>query len=186
MAAMRTNQTSSAMRARMRKDVDEPSSDWDNEWQEISSPEDILISIIKASNCFRADWLAAAKMQAKDPMDAQVQQHPDRRQRCTGVAVFRMSFLGAAALGFGHNFPEPHQRSRRSLVHPRAYGIHIRRGKKSHWKMPIGKTSSAGPTHAPDRPRSVESRIACGLRIPPSGHFRRSPTSCHTESNMCW
>jgi dihydroorotase/N-acyl-D-amino-acid deacylase len=36
-----------AMRARMRKDMMTPSSDWDNEWQEISSPEDILIGVVQ-------------------------------------------------------------------------------------------------------------------------------------------
>ncbi len=36
-----------AMRARIRKDMMTPSNDWDNEWQEISGPQDILIGVVK-------------------------------------------------------------------------------------------------------------------------------------------
>ena len=36
-----------AMRARMRKDMTTPSSDWDNEWQEIPGPEAILIGVVQ-------------------------------------------------------------------------------------------------------------------------------------------
>src|SRR5690349_16264878 len=36
-----------AMRARMRKDMMTPSSDWDNEWQEIPGPESILIGVVQ-------------------------------------------------------------------------------------------------------------------------------------------
>ena len=36
-----------AMRARIRKDMITPSNDWDNEWHEITGPEDILISVVQ-------------------------------------------------------------------------------------------------------------------------------------------
>ena len=36
-----------AMRARIRKDMMTPSSDWDNEWQEIRGPEAILIGVVQ-------------------------------------------------------------------------------------------------------------------------------------------
>lgn len=36
-----------AMRARIRKEMETPSSDWDNEWQEIPGPEAILVSVVQ-------------------------------------------------------------------------------------------------------------------------------------------
>jgi dihydroorotase/N-acyl-D-amino-acid deacylase len=36
-----------AMRARIRKDMETPSSAWDNEWQEVSGPDGILVSSVK-------------------------------------------------------------------------------------------------------------------------------------------
>jgi dihydroorotase/N-acyl-D-amino-acid deacylase len=36
-----------AMRARIRKEMETPSDDWDNEWQEIAGPEAILISVVQ-------------------------------------------------------------------------------------------------------------------------------------------
>ena len=59
-------------RARIRKDMETPSRDWDNEWQEISSPQDVLIGVVqnpalktiqgKRLSEVAADW-------KKDPMD---------------------------------------------------------------------------------------------------------------------
>ncbi len=36
-----------AMRARIRKEMETPSNDWDNEWQEIAGPEAILVSVVQ-------------------------------------------------------------------------------------------------------------------------------------------
>ena len=36
-----------AMRARIRKDMMTPSSEWDNEWEEINSPQDVLIGVVQ-------------------------------------------------------------------------------------------------------------------------------------------
>ena len=36
-----------AMRARIRKEMETPSDDWDNEWQEIAGPEAILVSVVQ-------------------------------------------------------------------------------------------------------------------------------------------
>ena len=36
-----------AMRARIRKDMETPSSQWDNEWQEVAGPEGILVSVVQ-------------------------------------------------------------------------------------------------------------------------------------------
>ena len=36
-----------ATRARIRKEMETPSSDWDNEWQEIPGPEAVLIGVVQ-------------------------------------------------------------------------------------------------------------------------------------------
>jgi N-acyl-D-amino-acid deacylase len=36
-----------AMRARIRKEMETPSDDWDNEWQEIAGPESIIVSVVQ-------------------------------------------------------------------------------------------------------------------------------------------
>ena len=36
-----------AMRARMRKEMETPSTEWDNEWQEIPGPESVLIGVVQ-------------------------------------------------------------------------------------------------------------------------------------------
>jgi len=82
-----------AMRARMRKDMMTPSSDWDNEWQEIGGPEDILIGVVQNPKLLplQGKRLAeVAKMQNKDPMDALFDILIEDNAS-TGVAVFGMS-----------------------------------------------------------------------------------------------
>jgi dihydroorotase/N-acyl-D-amino-acid deacylase len=62
-----------ATRARIRKDMETASKDWDNEWQEIRGPEDVMITAVqnpalKKSQGKRLSEIAA--MLNKDPMDA--------------------------------------------------------------------------------------------------------------------
>jgi N-acyl-D-amino-acid deacylase len=81
------------MRARIRKDMMTPSSEWDNEWQEISSPEDILIGVVNNPKLLslQGKRLAEiAKMQNKDPIDALFDLLIEDKAS-TGVAVFGMS-----------------------------------------------------------------------------------------------
>ena len=62
-----------AMRARMRKDMETPSRDWDNEWQEIKSPQDVMIAVVQnpALKQFQGKRLSdIAATWNKDPMDA--------------------------------------------------------------------------------------------------------------------
>jgi N-acyl-D-amino-acid deacylase len=62
-----------AARARIRKDMETPSKDWDNEWVEISGPQDVMIGVVHnpALKNFQGKRLAeVAKMMNKDPMDA--------------------------------------------------------------------------------------------------------------------
>jgi N-acyl-D-amino-acid deacylase len=61
-----------AMRARIRKDMETPSKDWDNEWDEISGPQDVMISVVQnpALKKFQGKRLSeVAKIMSKDPID---------------------------------------------------------------------------------------------------------------------
>ena len=82
-----------AMRARIRKDMMTPSNEWDNEWQEINGPQDILIGVVQNLKLLplQGKRLAeVAKMRNKDPMDALFDLLIDDNA-ATGVAVFGMS-----------------------------------------------------------------------------------------------
>jgi N-acyl-D-amino-acid deacylase len=62
-----------ATRARIRRDLETPSTSWENEWQEISGPQDILILSVHNPELFsmRGKTLAeVAKIWNADPMDA--------------------------------------------------------------------------------------------------------------------
>ncbi len=62
-----------ATRARIRKDMETPSKDWDNEWDEISGPQDVIISVVQnpALRKFQGKRLSeVAKIMNQDPMDA--------------------------------------------------------------------------------------------------------------------
>jgi N-acyl-D-amino-acid deacylase len=61
-----------ATRARIRKDMETPSKDWDNEWQEISGPQDVMISVVQnpVLKKFQGRRLSdIAKAWNKEPMD---------------------------------------------------------------------------------------------------------------------
>lgn len=62
-----------ATRVRIRKDMETPSKDWDNEWDEISGPQDVMIGVVQnpALKQFQGTRLSdVAKAWNKDPMDA--------------------------------------------------------------------------------------------------------------------
>jgi N-acyl-D-amino-acid deacylase len=81
-----------ATRARIRKDLQTPSKDWDNEWQEIPGPDAIMIGAVENSNLvplLGKRLSEIAELQNKDPMDALFDiliQDPSAE-----VAVFGMS-----------------------------------------------------------------------------------------------
>ncbi len=82
-----------AIRARIRKDMLTPSKDWDNEWQEINSPEDILIGVVNNPKLLPLQGKRlseVAKIWNKDPMDA-LMDFQIEDNALTGVAVFGMS-----------------------------------------------------------------------------------------------
>jgi N-acyl-D-amino-acid deacylase len=82
-----------AMRARIRKEMETPSNDWDNEWQEIAGPEAILISVVQNPQLLplRGKTVAEiAKLWNKDPFDT-ILDLLIQDNAFTEVAVFGMS-----------------------------------------------------------------------------------------------
>ncbi|HEV2491089.1 MAG TPA: D-aminoacylase, partial [Candidatus Acidoferrales bacterium] len=62
-----------ATRARIRKDMETPSATWDNEWQEVSGPDGILISSVKNQSLESLEGKTIAdiaKMWNEDPINA--------------------------------------------------------------------------------------------------------------------
>jgi N-acyl-D-amino-acid deacylase len=62
-----------ATRARIRKDMETPSKDWDNEWQEIPGPEAVMIGVVQNSELkqFQGKRLSEVALAwNKDPIDA--------------------------------------------------------------------------------------------------------------------
>jgi dihydroorotase/N-acyl-D-amino-acid deacylase len=83
----------SATRARIRKDMLDPKGDWDNEWQEISSPQDILIAVVQNPDLrpLQGKRLSdVAALWKEDPIDA-LCDILIKDKAFTEVAVFGMS-----------------------------------------------------------------------------------------------
>ena len=62
-----------ATRARIRKDMETPSRDWDNEWQEIRGPEDLMIGVVQNPELKQFQGKRLSEVAAawkKDPIDA--------------------------------------------------------------------------------------------------------------------
>jgi dihydroorotase/N-acyl-D-amino-acid deacylase len=82
-----------ATRARIRKDMETPSKDWDNEWDEITGPQDVTITLVQNPELkkFQGKRLSdIAKMLKKDPMDTLFDVLIEDKG-FTSVAVFGMS-----------------------------------------------------------------------------------------------
>jgi dihydroorotase/N-acyl-D-amino-acid deacylase len=61
-----------AMRARIRKDMETPSKDWDNEWQEITGPDKILVCVVGNPRLLPLEGKTIAEIAAEwkeDPID---------------------------------------------------------------------------------------------------------------------
>jgi N-acyl-D-aspartate/D-glutamate deacylase len=82
-----------ALRARIRKEMETPSSDWDNEWHEVPGPEAILVSVVQNPKLLPLQGKTIAQIARlwnKDPIDTifdlLIEDHA-----FTYVAVFGMS-----------------------------------------------------------------------------------------------
>jgi dihydroorotase/N-acyl-D-amino-acid deacylase len=82
-----------AMRARIRKEMETPSDDWDNEWQEIAGPESIIVSVVQNPQLLPLQGKTIAeiaKLWNKDPFDT-IFDLLIQDNAYTYVAVFGMS-----------------------------------------------------------------------------------------------
>jgi dihydroorotase/N-acyl-D-amino-acid deacylase len=82
-----------AMRARIRKDMESPSNDWDNEWHEVPGPEAILVSVVQNPKLLPLQGKTIseiAKLWNKDPIDT-IFDLLIEDKAFTYVAVFGMS-----------------------------------------------------------------------------------------------
>ena len=121
-----------ANRARIRKDMETHSKDWDNEWQEIRGPEDVMITAVQnpALKKFQGKRLSEiAKTLNKDPMDALFDLLIEDKA-FTECAVFGMSEPDVAlalqqpwvSIDNDYSGVSPEGILGEEHAHPRAYG----------------------------------------------------------------
>ena len=82
-----------AMRARIRKEMETPANDWDNEWQEVPGPEAIMIGVVQNPRLLPLQGKTVAeiaRMWGKDPIDT-IFDLLIQDDAFTEVAVFGMS-----------------------------------------------------------------------------------------------
>ncbi len=82
-----------ATRARIRKDMEQPTTAWDNEWQEIAAPEGILIGVVGNEDLLPLQGKSideVAKLWHEDPIDALCDLLV-KDNAFTSVAVFGMN-----------------------------------------------------------------------------------------------
>ena len=82
-----------SIRARIRKEMETPSTDWDNEWQEVAGPEAILVSVVQNPQLLPLQGKTIAeiaKLWNKDPFDT-IFDLLIQDNAYTYVAVFGMS-----------------------------------------------------------------------------------------------
>jgi N-acyl-D-amino-acid deacylase len=122
----------SATRARIRKELMTKSGDWDNEWDEISGPEAVLIEVVHNPKLLPLQGKSLAdiaRLQHKDPMDALFDLLIDD-DAFTEVAVFGMSEPDVAlalqqpwvAIDNDSSGTSPEGILGQEHPHPRAYG----------------------------------------------------------------
>lgn len=119
-------------RRRIIKDMETPSSDWDNEWQEIPGPEAVLISVVQNESLhpLQGKTLAeVAKLRGQKPIDALLDVLAEDHAY-TSCAVFGMS-QGDVTLALRQPWVSIDNDSKgtapdgllgREHPHPRAYG----------------------------------------------------------------
>ncbi|MBS1871953.1 MAG: D-aminoacylase [Acidobacteria bacterium] len=121
-----------AARARIRREMLEPSTAWDNEWQEIAGPESILIGVVQNPKLreLQGKTIAdVAKLWNKDPIDT-IFDLLIEDQAFTSVAVFGMSEPDVAlalqqpwvSVDNDSQGAAPDGLLGREHPHPRAYG----------------------------------------------------------------
>jgi N-acyl-D-amino-acid deacylase len=82
-----------AIRARIREEMETPSGQWENEWQEVTGPESILVGAVQNPKLLPLQGKTIAeiaKIRGKDPIDT-IFDLLIEDQAFTGVAIFMMS-----------------------------------------------------------------------------------------------
>jgi N-acyl-D-amino-acid deacylase len=121
-----------ATRARIVKDIQTPSSSWDNEWDEVPGPESILIGVVKNSALLslQGQTIAAiAKSRGKNPLDTLLDILVED-SGFTQVAVFGMQEADVAlalrqpwvSIDNDSSGASPEGKLGEEHPHPRAYG----------------------------------------------------------------
>jgi N-acyl-D-aspartate/D-glutamate deacylase len=146
-------------RARIRKDLLTPSSDWDNEWQEIPGPEAVLIGVVQNPKLLPLQGKRLseiAKLWGKDPMNALFDLLIEDNA-FTEVAVFGMSEPDVAlalqqpwvSIDNDSSGTSPEGILGQEHPHPRAYGTfprilrkYVREEKKLSLEEAIRKFSA--------------------------------------------
>jgi N-acyl-D-aspartate/D-glutamate deacylase len=125
-----------SLRARIRKDMETPSTGWDNEWQEIAGPEGILITSVQNPQLIplQGKTIAGiAKLWHEDAIDA-ICDMIVKDQAFTGVAVFGMSEPDVelalrqpwVSIDNDYSGGSPTGILGKEHPHPRAYGTFLR------------------------------------------------------------
>jgi dihydroorotase/N-acyl-D-amino-acid deacylase len=148
-----------AARARIRKEMETPSKDWDNEWDEISGPQDVMISVVQNPELkkFQGKRLSeVAETLHKDPFDALFDLLIEDKA-FTSCAVFGMSEPDVAltleqpwvSIDNDSSGTSPEGILGEEHPHPRAYGTfprilrkYVREEKKLTLEEAIRKFSS--------------------------------------------
>jgi N-acyl-D-amino-acid deacylase len=148
-----------AIRARIRKDLETPSKDWDNEWQEIPGPEAVMIGVVQNPELRKFQGKRLSEVAAawhKDPMDALFDLLVEDKG-FTACAVFGMSEPDVAlalqqpwvAVDNDSSGTSPDGILGEEHPHPRAYGTfprilrkYVREEKKLTLEDAIRKFSS--------------------------------------------
>jgi dihydroorotase/N-acyl-D-amino-acid deacylase len=121
-----------ATRARIRKDLVTPSTEWDNEWEEIAGPEAVMIGVVQNPKLMAMQGKRlseVAKIRNQDPMDALFDLLIEDRA-FTSVAVFGMAEPDVSlaleqpwvALDNDSSGTSPEGLLGKEHPHPRAYG----------------------------------------------------------------
>jgi len=159
-----------ATRARIRKDMETPARDWDNEWQEIRGPEDVMVSVVQNPELKKYQGMRLseiAKARNKDAMDTLFDILVEDKA-FTSCAVFGMSEPDVAlavqqpwmSIDNDSSGTSPEGLLGEEHPHPRAYGTfprilrkYVREEKKLTLEDAIRKFSSlpAQRMHLSDR-----------------------------------
>jgi N-acyl-D-amino-acid deacylase len=162
-------------RARVRKDIETPSEAWDNEWDEVSGPESILIGVVKnpALRSLQGQTIAAiAKARGKDAIDTLLDILVEDNG-FTGCAVFGMQEDDVAlalvqpwvSINNDSSGTSPEGVLGEEHPHPRAYGTfprilrkYVREDHRLTLEDAIRKFSALPAAHAAHRSWRPEAR----------------------------